>query len=230
MAGAKKAADLNLHGRLKEVSKWHFRGFSHRKIAEMMECDEATIRRDVKLITDRMREFEDLDEHLRNVVARLGEEITKISELEAEQWKLLDWASEEVIQVGGPFNSPIAVVGEDGQPKKDPLTGAPMFEKGPRKPGMIPVIVAQIASLSKQKAEYLKIVGPKVDIAVNLNMTMRVQTLILEKIRSADPDLYAQIYRELRVLKESGGKMALPSGDDAIEAEYTDVEVINAPA
>lgn len=220
----KQAADLSLHERLREVARWHFRAQSARKIAEMMGMSEAQVRRDIKVITARIKEFDDLDKHLRDIVARLGEEITKISELESEQWKLLDWAMEEVVQVAGPFGTPVPIL--------DPRTGQPtgQFEVGPRKPGMIPVITAQLASLSKQKAEYLKIIGPKVDISVNLNLQLRAQSLILEKLRGLDPTTYSVLYKELQVLAEANGQKALPAGtDDVIDAEFaTDVEYENA--
>jgi hypothetical protein len=220
---AKQAADLGLHERLKECAKWHFRGISMRKIAEMMGYSEAQVRRDVALISSRIKEFDDLDRHLRDIVARLGEEITKLSELEAEQWKLLDWATEEVIQVAGPFGTPVPVLADNGQPQKDQF-GNTLYEKGPRKPNMVPIITAQLSNLSKQKAEYLKIIGPKVDISVNLNLQLRAQALILEKLRTVDKATYAILYNELQVLAEANGQKALPSGD-VIDAEFRAEEI-----
>lgn len=221
--GLKQAGEMTLHERLKAVARWHFRGISSRKIADMIGSNEQQIRRDIKTITSQIREFPDIEAHLRDLVARLGEEITKITELEAEQWKLLDWATEEVVQVGGAFMSPIAVVGDNGQPKKDEY-GNIVYEKGPRKPTMVPVITAQIANLSKQKAEYLKIIGPKVDVSINLNLQLRTQALIMEKLRSLDPTTYALLYNELQVLVEASGQKALPvPSPDAIDAEFTPV-------
>lgn len=221
----KSASEMTLHERLKNVARWHFRGQSERKIAEMLVMSPSQVHRDIQTITARIKEFDDLDKHLRDIVARLGEEITKISELEAEQWRLLDWAMEEVVQVAGPFGTPVPVL--------DPKTAQPTgeWEKGPRKPSLIPVITAQLSSLSKQKAEYLKIIGPKVDISVNLNLQLRAQALILEKLRGLDPNTYAVLYKELQVLAEAGGQKALPAAtEEVIDAEFhaSEVEHVNA--
>lgn len=227
MAENKTAAEMTLPERLKFVAKWHFRGTSNRKIAAMLSCSSSLIDNDVKRITSQMREHPDIDEHLRNIVARLGEELTKIGEAEAECWQLMDWCSEEVVQLGGPFMAPIKKYDKHGAEMKDSM-GHTVYEMGPRKPSMIPGLIAQISSLSKQKAEYLKIIGPKVDISVNLQLQLKMQSVIMERLKEIDPNVYATLYRELQVIAESEGKLALaPGKEDALDAQFVEVEHAN---
>lgn len=217
MATIKKASELNYIGRLKQVSTLHFRGFSNRKIAAEMETDEKTIRKMVAIITDQVREFDDINSHLNDLIARTGEELTKLNELEAEQWKLLDWCTEEVVQVDG-FGNPLKVIDCNTGKLTDEV------QVGPRKPTMIPTVTAQIANLSKQRAELLKLIGPKVDISVKLQLQEQTQVRILEVLRELAPDTYAQLHRELTIIAESiqgEAQKALPAG--VFDAEFEEI-------
>jgi len=214
--------DLNLLGRLKLVSKWHFRGVSGRKMAQMFGTDEKEVRKCIAQITSRVREFEDIDAHLKNLIARTGEELTKLGELEADLWQQLDHAKEMTVKVDG-FGVPIRKLDlVSGQPVKE--NGNDVFEIVPRKASIIPTLVGQLANLSKQKAELLKLIGPKVDISVNLQLQLQMQSRLMEVIRESSPELYGRVYRELQVLADNAKQtLALPSGTDVIDAEYEEV-------
>lgn len=218
---AAKARDLNTLGRLKEVGRWHFRGMSIRKIAELLEMSADQVRKDVNLIKSRTREFEDLDSYLKDLIARTGEELTKLTNHEAELYEVLDYAKEHVVKLDG-FGQPI--------PKRDPLTGKPIegqFEAGPRSPTQIGQTVRDLAAISKQRAELLKLIGPKVDISMNLQLQLQMQSRILEVIKEY-PEVYSAVYQQLRVIAENAKAKPLAIAalaEDALDAEYQETEV-----
>jgi hypothetical protein len=216
MAGIVKASDLSTAARLKQVAKLHFRGFSARKIAEEMGYGWKAATRDVALITDQVREFEDINEYLRDLVARTQEQLTQLAELAAEQWKLLDDASEIVVRTDA-FGAPLPVL--------DPITGKPTgeFQKGPRAPGQVIAASSMLVGIGKQRAELLKLIGPKVDISIKLQLQEQTQARILEVLQGLAPDVYAQVYRELQIIAEASEQKALPAGD-AIDAEFREAD------
>jgi hypothetical protein len=217
MAGIVAAKDLNLIGRLKQVSRLHFRGFSNRKIAEEMGMTLAQVDRDVRTVTDRVKEFDNLDEYLRDLIKRTGEELTQLGELAAEQWKLLDHASEIVAQTD-PFGNPIKEI----NPETGQQTGR--VQTGPRSPGLVISITNALLSIGKRRAELLKLVDPKIDISIKLQIQEQTQGRILEVLQSLAPDIYAQLYRELEIIQETVEQKALRGGDDTIEGEFREVD------
>lgn len=221
MAGILKASEVNTLGRLKQVSKLHFRGFSTRKIAEEMDMPIRSVERDVATITDRIREFDDIEKTLKDLVGNTQVELTKLNELEAEQWKQLDHASERVVQTDAFGNALFELNQRTGEKTQNPILG-------PRSPGHIISSTNALLGIGKQRAELLKLIGPKVDITVRLQLQQKVQTRILEAIQGADPALYAQIYREIQVIAEtSTTQTALNPGRDTIDAEYTEVDDVD---
>jgi len=206
---------------LREVAKWHFRGMSKPWIADRLGLSMETVSKYLKHITARIKQFDDVDKYLKDLIARTGEELTKLSLLEAELWKMHEWASKMVVKVDN-FGNPI--------PVRDHETGQPIpgqFEVGPNKAGYIPIIVGQMGQLYKQRAELLKLIGPKVDVSVNLQFQLETQGRILQILRESAPEVYAQVYRELKVVANQHAlkdkeNLALPG--DTIDAEFSESE------
>jgi hypothetical protein len=215
-----RAATMNLIARLKLVAQLHARGFSTSRIATELDYDRKSATRDVAAIRERYREFDDLDAHLRDVQARTGEQLQKLNEQEAVLWKQLDWIKEWVVQTDG-FGAPIYEHDENGDRKSEPLYG-------PRKPGSIPQIIGQIQSVNKQQAELLGLLNKNIDITMKLELTERVQVIILDSIKSTDPSLYTQIVRQIKAAKatlDTTKPLALTGGtgrniEDVLDVEY----------
>lgn len=190
------AADLNLAARLKLVGTLHMRGYSPTRIARELNYDIRTANKDIAAVIDRYREFEDIDKHLHDVTARMGEQLTKLNEQESILWKQLDWAAEWVIQRDG-FGKPIYEAELDpGAEDKTSAKALPLY--GPRRPGMIPQLVGQLQSINKQQSEMLGLLNKNVDISVTLQKTELFQIRIMEVIKEADPDTYTKLHRVLK--------------------------------
>lgn len=220
MAAIKQAKDLNLIGRLKEVSRLHFRGMSSRIIAREMDMQESAVKRDILTITDRVKELDNVDEYLKDLVARTGEELTQLNEMRAETWKQLDYASEMTV-VTDPFGNPIM----DLDLATGASTGRP--KQAPRSAGMVISATNTLIALGKQRSELLKLVGPKVDISVRLQIQSTIQARILEAISGVAPDLYRALHREIQIITESAGDepLAISGGrGDYIDGEFTPSE------
>lgn len=218
-----KARDLSTVARLKQVAKYHFRGWSPARIAREMDCDQRTVAKDIAQITSQTRELDNVGAYLNDLIARTGEQIVQLDEIAAEQWKLLDWCTEEVVQVDA-FGNPLSELDpQTGQVQK--VNGYPKPQLGPRKPGMIPTVTAQLQKTLEQRAQLLKLIGPKVDISVKLQVQEQTQARILEAIATAAPELYGQLYKELQIIAETAEQQfSLPPGTaEAIEVEFTDV-------
>lgn len=198
------------------------RGYSPSRIARELDYDVRLARQDVATVTDRYREFENLDEYLKDVTARTGEQLTKLNEQEAILWKTLDWCCEEVVQVNG-FGDPIHEHDDEGEKKT-----APLF--GPRKIGLIPQVMGQIQQINKQQNELLGLLNKNVDITMKLQLTERIQVLTIEAIREADPETYRKIRRQIAAAQASIDIPALPSGgsgrslDEVLDAQYVEVK------
>ena len=206
-----RAEDLNLVARLKLVGTLHMRGFSARRIARELDYGASQAAKDVAMVIDRYRDFEDLDEHLRDVQARAGEKITELSEMSATLWKQLDYAQEWVVKTDG-FGAPVYEFNEDGSRKADPLMG-------PRNPGVIPGLIGQLAAIQKQSSELLGLLDRNVDITVKLQQNQRIQVIMLEAIKNSDPKLYGEVRRHIQAIVSSGSQLALPSAD-VVDAEF----------
>lgn len=216
-----RAADLNLTARLKLVAKLHMRGFSASRIATELDYDIRRARGDIATITDRYREFEDLDAHLRDVQTRTGEQLTKLNELEATLWKQLEWASEWVPQVEQMGDGTVVHKYEQD------TNGNSVPSYGPRKPGMVPQLVGQIQAINKQQAELLGLLNKNVDVTVKLQQTERIQIVMLEAIKSADPKLFGEVRRQIKAVQASVKQTALVTDagtGQSLEAEYIDAD------
>lgn len=213
-----KAKEMQLLDRLKLVSKFHSMGFGATRIARELEYSESQAKRDIAAVVDRTREFDDLDEYLRNTTARIGEQIEKLNEQEATLWKQLDWARAWVVQTDS-FGAPVYEYDENGDRNPQPL-------HGPRRPGIVPQLVGQIQGVNKQQAELLGLLHKQVDISMKLQLTERVQVTILESIKECDKDVYTRIVRQIQAAKATLDMPALPGSgtgrtlDDVIDARF----------
>ena len=84
-----------------------------------------------------------------------------------------------------------------------------------------------LIALGKQRSELLKLVGPKVDISVRLQIQSTIQARILEAISGVAPDLYRALHREIQIITESAGDepLAISGGrGDYIDGEFTPSE------
>lgn len=205
--------------KIKEVGKWHFRHFSIRQIAEKTGLSPNTVQKYIAIIRDRMQGMPDVDNWIRDTVARTMEEIDKLNELEIKAWEMLDWASELVPDLD-----------KDGCEQFNPETGQKIMK--PRRPGYVTQASGQIMQIGRQRAELLKLIGNKVDLTVNLQFALKVQSVVMEKLNELDPIKYAELHREIGVLadqfeKQNGEKVALPGtpvDPVIIEGEYETAE------
>lgn len=221
------ARDRTLVSILKEVTKLHFRGYNNRAIGEKLNLDQTAVARYVKMIADKASESENYDRFLSDTITRTMESIHGIDELMSEAWNLLEYCKEEVPQRNA-MGGLIFETDDNGEPVFNSMTGKEKVLLGPRSPGRIPGVLNQIAGLVKQRAELLKLIGPKVDISIKLQIQEQTQARILETLKGLDPETYTMLYRQLEVITESTNekRLALTGGvdedppSDFIEAEY----------
>lgn len=203
------AKDLNVPARLKLVGTLYGRGFSPTRIARELNYDLRTAQKDIAMVINQIREFDDVERHLRDVTARMGEQLTKLNEQESILWKQLDWATEWVIQTDGmgkPIyeNDPDAEADDGVHKKPNPLYG-------PRRPNMVMQLVNQLQTINKQQAELLGLMHKNVDISVTLQKTEALQIRIVEAIKDTDPDTYRKLLRQLQAIEATVDRPALPS-------------------
>lgn len=216
-----KATDLSLPARLKLVGTMRGRGWSANRIARELHYDVRTAKKDIATVIDRYREFEDVDVHLKDVSARLGEQLTKLNEQEAILWKQLDWAREWVIQKDG-FNQPIY---ESVHDDEEGAIQAPTPLMGPRRPGIVLQTISSLMAIQKEQNTLLGLLNKNVDISVTLQKTEMVQVRIMEVLKDADPDTYKKIVRVLKAAESTFDVPAIPQrivSRELVEGEYED--------
>lgn len=215
-----KASELSLLARLKLIGTLHGRGWSDSRIARELDYDRRMVAKDVATVTERFREFDDLDAHLRDVQARTGEQLSRLNEQEAILWSQLDYAREWVVQTDG-FGAPIYEHNEEGAKHDKPLFG-------PRRGGIIPQLIGQIQSVNKQQAELLGLLNKNIDITVKLQLNERIQVEMLDAIRDTDQEVYGRLIRRLQAVKATIDRPALPGNavdrslEDVIDAKYVE--------
>lgn len=215
------AREINTTERLKLVTKLHGMGFSVSRIARELDYSIALAKKDVAAIINRFQEIENFDEHLKNVTARTQEQIERLESLRAILSKQLDYFQEWVqAWVYLPDGSRVPELDEGGR-----------IAFGPRKAAMIPALVGQIQNLDKQISELLGLYHKSIDITVKLEQTERIQTVILEVIKEADPEIAQHLIRRIAAAKATiRGTPQLTTTDrsylnenDTVDADFADV-------
>lgn len=226
MAAQYNIEGMSLPAKLKLVGTLNGRGYSASRIARELDCDLRTAQKYIATVVNRYREFDDVDKHLNDVTARMGEQLQKLNEQESVLWKQLDWAKEWVIQRDG-MGRPIYELDEDAEAETGTSQKAvPLY--GPRKPGMVSQLIGQLQAINKQQSEYLGLLNKNVDISVTLQKTELFQIRIMEVIQETDPETYKKLRRALQAAESTFDKPMLPSGGSgralpiAVEGVYED--------
>lgn len=211
------ASSLTVPKRLNLVVRLVEFGMGPRQIADELQYTLAEAKRDVASVKHLVKDIDDIEAYMKDVTGRTAQLLEGLNRQEAILWKQLDYANEWVVQTDA-FGAAKHELGPDGK------KGAILY--GPRNASAVRSLISQIQSVNKQQAEILGILNKNVDITVKLEQAEKIQILIIENLREADPGLYGRIRRELIALKASQKRPDMPQAgigrniEDVIEGEY----------
>ncbi len=210
----KRAKEMSLQARLKQVLKLHMSGMSHFAIARTLEYSIAQAKKDVATISHATREWEDLGEHLKDTVARTGELLKTLKYQQDLLQAQLDWANEWVIQLDN-FGQPLHVKLPSGE------NGELLY--GPRDSRLSLALSGKITDLAEQQGKLLGVYAKTMDVTVKLEESERTTLLVLEAIQESAPELQSKIVRKLKALRAGQDKFS-DVEVEAIEGEYEDLD------
>ena len=240
------AHDMTYVNRIKRVQTLTYQGLNPRQIAEKLGYSIGRAKADVALVRSQVRDIDNLEAHLKDVIGRTGEELERLQTQHATMWELFEHASEMIVEM-----TPTEF-GMQATPEIDPETGEaiyildeagnraqyiddkgkPRFRKklrmAARDMKLALKIQGEINKLGQRRSELLKIIGPKIDISVQLAMQERTQQIVLDTLQSLEPVVYARVYRQLQLAQQNVAldvKEALPksSREEIIEGSWRSV-------
>ncbi len=212
------AKTLPLIERLNLVLRFHQRKMSTREIASALSYSMEEAKRDVATISSQIHDIEDFGAHIKDVMSRTADIIESLNRQETVLWKQLDWANEWVMQLD-PFGVPQKEYDEHGKKTN-------IIVYGPRNPAAVRNLIVQIQHINKQQAEMFGVLNKNVDVTIKLEQAERVQVLIIDNLRDADPALFAKVRRELVALMAAQERPDLPQPgigrniQDVIEGQF----------
>lgn len=206
----KKAKELSTQERLKLVARLHLQGKSHFAIARELEYSVAQARVDVATVSHATREWEDLGDYLKDVVARTGDLLQTLKRKQDILEKQLDWANEWVPQLDA-LGIPLRERTSDGE------LGEIMY--GPRDSRLCIALSGQISALTKEQGTLLGVYAKTMDVTVKLEESEKINILILETLQELAPEIQSKLVRKLKALQSAQNKFSNIEVE-TIEGEY----------
>ena len=217
-----RAEEMNTIERLKIVGKLHSMGMTPNQIAIQLDYSPHTAKKDVATIIDRFREFKDLDAYIKDVTARIGDQLQS---LEHQRMKII-----EQLEYASSWVADLEYFPDGSVIHKRDIEGNLLY--GFKKASLVPTLVKALGEIDKQKGELLGLYSKNVDISVTLEQTSKTQVLILEVIKEASPETYSMLIRRIKAVSVATGdqkalmmnKVEGKTVDDYVEADFVEVQ------